>query len=263
MVKNTSYFTFIIVCFSLIFSIGCNKIDYPNDIIILGKGGMGDANSYPMNSRISYFGALNYNLDGVEIDVQLTNDGQLIAFHNSELQLMTNLNGVIYDYTWDSLKENAQFINQKYKEYKLISVDEIIDIFPNNAFFSLDLKINNPNNDPDYYDKLLGAIGLLYSKTNRFAVENMNVSFLNQLKSLFPELIVYLGSVNPEEDIQVAIDNNFDGIVIPDNLANAAIIEKAKLHHITATIWQRTKNIQALIELQADIIQVNDVSKFK
>ena len=60
------------------------------DILVIGHGGMGVSHSYPINTFESIMHCINLGTDGTEIDVQMTKDGVLVAFHDKELSNKTN-----------------------------------------------------------------------------------------------------------------------------------------------------------------------------
>ena len=88
----------------------CQKEDFEiinlnnNKITVLGHGGMGIGETYPMNSFESILNCLNLGADGTEIDVQMTKDGVLVAFHDESLEHSTNISGRIFNKTWDEIK---------------------------------------------------------------------------------------------------------------------------------------------------------------
>ena len=82
-------------------STGCRKPDIHNiknlnngKIMIIGHGGSGFQsviNPLPTNSAASVSKALDeLEADGVELDVQLTADKQLILYHDARLESQTN-----------------------------------------------------------------------------------------------------------------------------------------------------------------------------
>ena len=60
------------------------------DILVMGHGGMGVSHAYPMNTFESIMHCINLGVDGTEIDVQMTKDGVLVAYHDKELSNKTN-----------------------------------------------------------------------------------------------------------------------------------------------------------------------------
>src|SRR5690606_4742217 len=89
----------------------CNKDEFEisnlngNKIGILGHGGMGISSTYPMNSVESIMNCIHLNSDGTEIDVQMTNDGVLVAFHDETLDNLTNGSGILHDMDWSDVNE--------------------------------------------------------------------------------------------------------------------------------------------------------------
>ena len=69
----------------------------------MGHGGMGFSNVYPMNTFESIMHCINLGADGTEIDVQMTKDGILVAYHDRELSNKTNKCGLVNDFYWNSL----------------------------------------------------------------------------------------------------------------------------------------------------------------
>ena len=66
--------------------------------LIFGHGGSGIAslfNLYPMNSWDGIEHALEKGIEGIETDVQITIDNQLIQFHNEFLEKGTDCNGLV------------------------------------------------------------------------------------------------------------------------------------------------------------------------
>ena len=59
----------------------------------------------PENTIASFQRAIELGLDAVELDVRLTADRIPIVFHNVHLQDNTSASGVIFEYTWEQLRE--------------------------------------------------------------------------------------------------------------------------------------------------------------
>src|SRR5690554_2434563 len=95
----------IFLIFIVIMSTSCSKeIIYPSHIKAFGHGGLGISSSFPMNSIESLIASLTLGASGTEIDVQMTKDGVLVAFHDENLRNSTNSKGKINDYLWKDLQ---------------------------------------------------------------------------------------------------------------------------------------------------------------
>jgi len=133
-------------------------------ISILGHGGMGIGHTYPMNSLESILNCLNLGADGTEIDVQMTKDGVLVAFHDETLEESTDLSGHIYNNSWEEIKD-ARFSYPHYGNYKIIRLDDIFKVIPDQDKYTyfLDCKNFQPNKDSTYFSN--ANQGLTTNKT--------------------------------------------------------------------------------------------------
>lgn len=64
----------------------------------------GFSGQYPENTMIAFEKAYEAGADGIELDVQLTNDGEVVIFHDETLERLTNGEGHLTDHTLDELK---------------------------------------------------------------------------------------------------------------------------------------------------------------
>lgn len=65
----------------------------------------GFSGAYPENTMIAFQKALEAGADGIEMDVQLTKDGQLVVIHDERVNRTTNGTGFVRDFTLDELKQ--------------------------------------------------------------------------------------------------------------------------------------------------------------
>jgi len=68
--------------------------------IIAHRGARTEA---PENTYAAFDKALTYNLDGIELDVQLTRDGVPVLYHDRTLYKISGLRKYISDLTYDEL----------------------------------------------------------------------------------------------------------------------------------------------------------------
>ena len=81
---------------------------------------------YPENTMLAFRKAAETSCDGIELDVQITKDGQLVVFHDESIDRTTDGTGFIRDYTLEELKKfNAAAIwNGKYGFEPIPTFDE-------------------------------------------------------------------------------------------------------------------------------------------
>lgn len=91
----------------------------------------------------------------IEIDLQRTKDGHLVAMHDETVDRTTNGSGRVEDYTLSELKkldagssfneQNPQYANASYKGAKVPTLDEILSRYGTNANYYIETK------QPDVY----------------------------------------------------------------------------------------------------------------
>lgn len=64
----------------------------------------GYSGKYPENTMIAFKKALEYGVDGIELDVQLTKDGEVVIIHDETIDRTTTGKGFVVDYTYEELE---------------------------------------------------------------------------------------------------------------------------------------------------------------
>lgn len=71
----------------------------------------GFSGKYPENTLLAFEKAIEVGADGIELDVQLTKDGEVVIIHDERIDRTTDGKGFVADYTYDELsKFNASYI---------------------------------------------------------------------------------------------------------------------------------------------------------
>jgi glycerophosphoryl diester phosphodiesterase len=92
----------------------------------------------PENTLISFQKALEFNVDGVELDVHLCKSGELVVIHDFTVGRTTNGAGAISDLTLTDLKKLR--IDGK---FEIPTLDEVLLLFNTNHLINIELKGNN------------------------------------------------------------------------------------------------------------------------
>ena len=79
-------------------------------------GHRGAKGTYPENSMLSFKKAIEAGVDGLEFDIHMTKDGELIVIHDATLDRTTTGSGFVKDYTLPEIQEFS--IGEKYSEYQ-------------------------------------------------------------------------------------------------------------------------------------------------
>ncbi len=96
----------------------------------------------PENTLEAFALADKMNADGIELDVQLTKDGQLVVCHDEMIDRTSNGKGFIKDYTLAQLKElNFNNHNESYAECKIPTLEEVLELVkPTKMVINIELK---------------------------------------------------------------------------------------------------------------------------
>ena len=65
----------------------------------------GFSGQFPENTMLAFEKAVEAGADGIELDVQLSKDGEVVVIHDEELSRTTNGTGFVKDYTLKQLKK--------------------------------------------------------------------------------------------------------------------------------------------------------------
>lgn len=65
----------------------------------------GFSGRYPQNTMLAFQKALESGCDGIELDVQLTKDGEVVIIHDEYLDDLTDFTGNVRDYTFRRVKK--------------------------------------------------------------------------------------------------------------------------------------------------------------
>lgn len=151
----------------IFFIVGCSKSDTPDpsifsdSFIVIGHRG---ASTYaPEHTLASYQLARELGADFIEIDLQMTKDGVLVAMHDNTVDRTTNGNGSVESHSLEELKrlDAGSWFNKNFplyadSEYKFLSVPTLEEIF---AYFGKEvnyyIETKSPNKYPNMEEKLI------------------------------------------------------------------------------------------------------------
>ena len=85
----------------------------------------------PENTVESLRAALGEGADGVEFDVQRSADGELVVFHDDDLQRLTGQNGTVAQHSWRSLRRMR--VHGAGREAPIAHLDEVIEYLDGRA----------------------------------------------------------------------------------------------------------------------------------
>ncbi len=214
-------FFFILVLFS------CKKDAEPSSILVLGHGGMGlefSGSVYHDNSEEAF--NLAYDIkecDGVEMDVRLSADGDLWAFHDEQLDEETNLSSCIETKSFGELAEGKYegVSSEKLKRLKDMSLNVgekrlFLDIKHYNA---CDKTVHNVND----FLSAMNDLPSIYQKTSQVRVVLGNAAWIPDFLAAGYH-VLFASEVESEISSVFSLYPDVKGVVIKnDNVSETQV----------------------------------------
>jgi glycerophosphoryl diester phosphodiesterase len=259
--------TLILVLFAVALGLGVWSYTYRPVVLeqsplILGHGGMGTRSLLPLNSIESIREALSFPIQGSEIDVRMTSDAVLIAFHDNNLSSVTNCNGIIEQTSYSEIEKcnNSTW----FKSSKIEALTDILGKnWPSETTFSLDIKEFSEVGTKRSYLLLraLKELTLRFPNYN-FLVESMQLPFLAELRGNGTNTQLFFYARDLESELPEVSALGLDGVSINMELTSKEQIALAQNSNIKVMLWGTGSvfsNRKAL-QMSPDIIQTDDIS---
>jgi len=229
-----------------------------NKIIILGHGGMGSRALVPMNTRASFQDCFDLNPDGTELDVQMTKDGVMVAYHGSELFGTTECFGPIEDCDWEVIEDC------NYKawsvEKEILTLETVLDEFGDpGRIFSFDLKMNTAGKPVQKLvsQKLFATISKYPDL--RFLIEATDYRFLESIDSIPQNAELFYYGNDADLAIDRALKAGLAGISINYRKISKKQVEQAHNLGHKVMVWgsNTAAGNKEAANLSPDIIQTD------
>lgn len=129
-------------------------------------GHRGSAGKYPENTLLGFKHAIECGVDGIELDIHLTKDDQIVVVHDSTLERTTTGVGRVRDYTLEELSRLSAGANfstfERFEEsWKLEKIPTLEEVFQLLAGTTIELNIELKTYEilyPNVEEKLLALV---------------------------------------------------------------------------------------------------------
>jgi glycerophosphoryl diester phosphodiesterase len=187
--------------------------------LVIGHSGMGVEHTLVPNSHGSIMEALAMGIDGVELDVQLTADSVLVAFHDQDLAASTTCSGIVNVLTWAQLKD-CTTNRPGNSDVGIARVDSLLleaaTRFPE-ASFTLDCKLFAQGDWWSYlqaYTDALSALEVNPPLTGKLLVECQVDPFLLLLQGKSAGITLFRYDDDADLATQRAVASHYAGITV-------------------------------------------------
>lgn len=143
----------------------------------------------PENTMPAFEAGLAGGADILELDVQLTADGQVIVFHDTDLEMKTGVSGQISDYHADFLRtlDVGSYFDPRFKGLKMPFLAEVLAWAKGRVALMIELKHTPPHFNPEL-DRQTVRLIEAYEMINDVVVTSFDQFALQRVKHLNPKI---------------------------------------------------------------------------
>jgi glycerophosphoryl diester phosphodiesterase len=217
----------------------------------------GASRAAPENTLAALKKAIEYGADYAECDVFQTKDGELVLFHDEEMERTTGKEGMIWEYTLAELKnaEAGAWFKEEYKGEPIPTLREAMHLA--RGKIKLDIEVKVSGRDPEIAAQVVDII-----RSENFEKACMVTSFeksvIEKVKQIAPELIT--GLIFDEEHPPGIFEGDWEYVCSNRTIVDDAFMQKAKQNGKKVFVWtvNYPGEMERLIELGVDGI-ITDV----
>ena len=191
--KNQKILLIIFLTFLISVSVLVYRPNYENvnnipdsELLIVAHRGFG--NYAPDNSKSAVKIAIDSGMDGVDLDGQMTSDGELVIFHDPKLDRLTNGSGPLKDKTLAELRQldMGYKFDEKYTGEKISTYEEILQLVDGRLIVFVELKVSTV--DSDGSEELAASLIKKYNAYDWAYLSSFNPVVLWRLKNIDPKI---------------------------------------------------------------------------
>ncbi|MED1097276.1 MULTISPECIES: glycerophosphodiester phosphodiesterase [Bacillus] len=172
---------------------GMAKEKHKDIVNVSHRGASGYA---PEHTLVSYEKGEKMHGDYIEVDLQMTKDGKLIAMHDETVDRTTNGTGRVKDYTLAQIKQldtgswfneaYPQYANPDYEGLKVPTLEEVFQKFGKNAKYYIETK--SPDVYPGMEKELLRLVNKYDINKDTLLVQSFSSLSLQKMQQLDPSV---------------------------------------------------------------------------
>ena len=158
----------------------------PNPVVIAHRGASAHA---PENTLAAFNLAVNQNAPVIELDVQLSADSEVVAFHDFSVSRTTNGSGLIRKLTLEELKSlhAGALFGSAFPDSKIPTLNDVLNDLNSDIFLNIELK--NANTPLDSLPSIVAEIIQSQHATNRVLISSFNPIALRRMRKHLPTVL--------------------------------------------------------------------------
>ncbi|WKA59119.1 glycerophosphodiester phosphodiesterase [Planococcus shenhongbingii] len=165
-----------------------SKQEQQKMVNVAHRGASGHA---PENTMGAFQKGFEMKADYIEIDVQMTKDGELVVIHDTTVDRTTNGTGKVGDLTFEEIRQldAGSWFSEDYAGEKVPTFEEVLDAFRGKVGILIELKA--PELYPGMEEKVADALierNMDVSNNGKVIIQSFNHESMKKSKELLPNL---------------------------------------------------------------------------
>lgn len=209
-----------------------------DDVLIFGHRG---ASTYaPMNTIPAFELAAEQGAHGVELDVHLTADGELIIVHDFTIDHTTDGTGTITDRTLAELKEfdAGSWFDTRFAGEKLPTLDEVFEAVGDKLYINVEIK--TLSRTADGTEEVVAECIHRHNMAERVIVSSFNPYVLKRFRPIAPDIpigyLLHPASLS-HEALTILTPNDYEALHYYQDMIGDDELEFAKRHDKPINTW--------------------------
>ncbi len=195
----------------------------------------GYSDLFPENTMSAFEKAVNSSFEGIETDVQMTIDGELLLLHDDKINRTSNGKGVLRNMTFKEARQ-YNYNNKMDITEQIPTLDSLLTLLDSTLYKLLNIEIKDTVSS-GLEEKLRDVI-MKHHMTERIYFSSTSLERLLNMRALMPDsyyaLIVLRGYKKCKQQV---IDHHLDGIHSRYSYLTHEEIVDLKNRHIKIGAW--------------------------
>ncbi len=227
--------------------------------IFAHRGASGHA---PENSMEAFKLSYEMGADGIELDVQLTQDNVLVVIHDEDIKRTSNGEGLVMNKTYEELLsyDYGAWYSDEFKGTKIPTLNEVLDWLKTNT---MELNIEIKTMPPWYNRKLTERVMEEVEKSgliDRIIISSFDhqaIKDTREINKAIRTAPLYVSNILDVEDY--CVKNNFNCVHPLFHSVTKNIVDNCHTKNVAVNVWTVNKKEDALKlkEIGVDCIITN------
>ncbi len=215
----------------------------------------------PENTIPAFQMAIDMSADGVELDVQLTKDGQVVVIHDETINRVSNGEGNVVDYTLEELRQfNFNKTHPEYEKVNIPTLVEVLNLFKDTKHM-INIELKTGVNTYEGIEEKTVALVKEKGMQERIIYSSFNHDSVMKLKEVDPQAKTgFLGVEDIPNNVQYGKKHGVDALhPWLMNTQYPALVKDAKRNGLAIHVWtvNTEADIKRMIEMEVDAIITN------